>query len=85
VNEVPIPGFDGAPTAADVVRSPVGVVHVPPMSTSAVVQYWNFIDWIEVVDGSVKVNKCFTTPLGIEPPSVAPSSRVRLRGVMLVA
>jgi hypothetical protein len=52
---------------------------------SAVVQYWNLIDWILPTVGRVNVNKCFTTPPGIEPPSVAPSSRVRLRGVILLA
>jgi hypothetical protein len=68
------------PSVALVVTSPVGIVQVP----AAVVQYWNLIDPILLLLGAgiVKLNRCRTTPLGFDPPSVAPACKVSVRGVI---
>jgi len=54
---------------AEVVERPVGVVQVP----LAVVQYRNSIEATAVAEGGVKLKRCFTTPLGLDPSSVAPA------------
>jgi hypothetical protein len=63
---------------APVVLRPAGVVHVP----LAIRQYSNFIDPRVPLVGTVKSNLCFTVPPGLEPPSEAPSWRVKLRLVI---
>jgi hypothetical protein len=72
---------DSDPYVALVVLRPEGVVQTTPV---AVVQYWNFIEPTLGLPTAGKVNwkKWLTTPLGFEPPSVAPAWSVRLRAVI---
>src|SRR5262245_14356555 len=69
---------------AEVVSRPAGVVH-GSVILPGIVQYKNKIDPSVPVVGKVKVNRWFTTPLGFEPPSVAPAWSVRLREVICEA
>jgi hypothetical protein len=59
---------------AEVVLKPAGVVQEGLLGPSGVVQYRNFMEPTlpPPTFGNVKVNWCFTTPLGLEPPSLAP-------------
>src|ERR1019366_354336 len=66
---------------ADVVTRPTGIVQVPP----AVVQYSNLIEPTLPVVGRVKSNWCLTTPVALEPASVAPATKVSLRLVIWAA
>jgi len=71
------------PIVAAVVLKPLGVVQVP----LAVVQYRN---WMEPMlglpaAGIVKLKRWFTTPLGLEPPSLTPAWSVKLREVSSAA
>jgi hypothetical protein len=72
------------PIVAPVVLSPEGVVQDAPV---AVVQYSNLIDptFGLPTEGSVNWKKWFTTPPGLEPGSVTPAWRVKLRVVIWLA
>jgi hypothetical protein len=70
-----------ADKVAEVVLKPAGVLQVP----AAKVQYWNLIEPTFPVVGRVNWKKCLTTPLGLEPPSLAPASSVKLRFVICAA
>jgi hypothetical protein len=67
---------------AEVVVKPVGVTQA---ATLAVVQYKNWIEPTLPPVGTVKAKEWLTTPLGLEPPSLAPAMRVILRLVICVA
>jgi hypothetical protein len=58
------------PSVALVVTRPVGTLPVEHASAvSKVAQYWNSIDWIAVLVGTVKSNRWSTVPPGSEPPT----------------